>query len=406
MRAKRSSLLIVCLAGLVCLISAMPSAVQAKTIKIGMVDTYSGPPSLYTNDVRDAFTMIMDKVNASGGILGNKVEILTRDDGNKVDVGLSEAKELIMKEQVDLMVGTINSALSLVVSDLCKKEKVPFLVTLGKSDNITEADGHRYVFSVNENTAMIGKAAAFALAKRPFVKYWIGGSDYEYGHALANSLWKNLKKLKPEVELLGESWWKMGEPDFTPYITAITNAKPDCLIAATGGRDSVPFLKAAKATGLNTQIPIYMHTATDLVKPLGLDAPEGIIATCNYHSYFPDTPENREFVKEFSAKFHREPNIGGLSGYLAAEFIIKAYQKAGKVDNEKFIDAMEGLNIPSPVGNVTMRAFDHQVIMPMYLGVTKKAQDHDYLIGADMVEIPPDQVIPTVEEVKQTREKK
>ncbi len=405
MVARRTICLVVCFALFASLVLAGLAPAAAKTIKIGIVDTYSGPPSLYTNDVRDALTMVIDRINSSGGILGSKVEIVTRDDGNKVDVGLSQAKELIMKEQVDVLVGTINSALSLAISDLCKKEKVPFLVTLGKSDNITGANGHRYVFSVNENTAMIGRAAAEVLATKPYVKYWIAGSDYEYGHALANAVWESLKKLKPEVELLGESWWKLGEPDFTPYMTAILPAKPDCLIAATGGRDSVPLLKTIKATALNEKLPIFMHTATDLVQPLGADAPEGILATSNYHSYYPVTPENEAFVKEFMARFQREPNIGGLSGLLAATFIQKAYEKAGKVDAETFVDALEGMTVPSPVGDVTMRAYDHQVLLPMYMGVTKKSPDHPYLVGADFVQIPPEKVVPSVEDVKKRREK-
>ena len=403
---KRTWLLLFCPLVCIGLSMACSSAADAKTIKIGIVDTYSGPSSLYTNDVRDALTMIVDKANAAGGILGNKIEIITRDDNNKVDVGLSQAKELLMKEQVDIMVGTINSALSLAVSDLCKKEKIPFLVTLGKSDNITGANGHRYVFSVTENTAMIGRAAAAALATKPYVKYWIAGSDYEYGHALVNELWPALKKLKPEAVLLGESWWKLGEPDFTPYITAILPNQPDCIILATGGRDSVPFLKAARATSLNEKIPLFMHAASDLVKVLGAEGPEGVLATDTYHSYYPETPLNKGFVKEFGDRFKREPNLGGLSGYLAAEFILKAYEKAGKIDPEKFVDALEGLTIPSPVGDVTMRAFDHQVILPMFTGVTRKAPNFDYLIASDLTVIPGDRLMPPVEEIEKARASK
>ncbi|MFP5213777.1 MAG: ABC transporter substrate-binding protein [Acidobacteriota bacterium] len=403
---KRSWVLLFCLWGLLGLSLSEPATSTAKPIKIGIVDTYSGPPSLYTNDVRDALTMIFDKVNAAGGIHGSKVEILTRDDGNKVDVGLSAAKELIMKEQVDLLVGTTNSALSLAISDLCKKEKIPFVVTLGKSDNITGADGHRYVFSVTENSAMIGKAAAVALAKKPYVKYWIAGSDYEYGHALAGSLWKSLQKLKPEAVLMGESWWKLGEPDFTPYITAILPNKPDCIILATGGRDSVPFLKAAKASSLNEKIPLFMHAASDLVKVLGADGPEDVLTTDTYHSYYPETQINKEFVKEFGERFNREPNLGGLSGYLAAQFIWKGYEKAGKVDTEKLIDAMEGLTVQSPVGDVAMRAFDHQVVLPIFTGITKKEPGRAYLVASDITVIPGDQVMPDVEEIKKAREAK
>ena len=358
-------------------------AIAAKAIKIGIVDCYSGPASTYTNDVRDAFKLEMDKINAAGGILGRKVEITTRDSKFKVDIGLSAAKELIYRENVDILMGTINSALALAVSDMCRKEKVPFFVTFSKSAKITGAKGHRYVFSITENTALAGKAGAEGLAKRPYKKYWIAGDDYEYGHAIADGVWDNLKKIKPDVKLLGQSWWKVGEPDFTPYITAILSAKPDAVIVATGGRDCVPFLKAAKATGFNERVPFFMHTATELstLKPLGLQAPEGVIGTSNYYFYYPATAENISFVKNFEKAYDRKPAVGAVYGLLAAKFISKAYQKEGKINTEKFIDAVEGMTVESPVGKVTMREYDHQTMLPMFFGVNQKASGYEFLIA-------------------------
>ena len=121
--------------------------------------------------MRDAFKLAIDEINAKGGVVGRKIEFTTRDDKFKVDLALSMAKELVMNEKVDILVGTINSAGALAVSEFCKTEKIPFLVTFSKSDKITGEKGHRYVFSITENTAMIGKAAAVGLSKRPFVKY-------------------------------------------------------------------------------------------------------------------------------------------------------------------------------------------------------------------------------------------
>jgi len=379
----------------------------AEEIKVGIVDSYSGPPSTYTNDVRDGFKMALDKINAKGGVLGKKITFVTRDDKFKVDLGLSAAKELVMREKVDLLMGTINSAVALAVSDLAKKEKIPFLATYSKSSNITGAKGHRYVFSMNENTEMIGRAAAEGLAKKPFVNYWIAGDDYEYGHAVGEGIWNNLKKLKPEAKLIGESWWKVGEPDFTPYITAILSAKPDAVIVATGGAGCVPFLKAAKATGFNDRVPFFMHTATELstLRPLGLDAPEGVMGTSNYYFYYPDTPENKAFAAEFKAAFGREPSFGSMIGFVTAQFIAKAYEKAGAVDNEKFVDAMEGMTVDSPIGKLTMRDFDHQIMLPMFMGVTKKVPGYDYLIATDIVTIPAEDAMPPVDEIKKLREK-
>jgi len=388
-----------------CLFVMIPSSYAAETLKIGIVDCYSGPPSTYTNDVRDAFKMEVAQLNASGGILGRQIEVLTRDSKFKVDLGLSAAKELIYRENVDILMGTINSALALAISDMCKKEKVPFFVTFSKSAKITGAKGHRYVFSITENTALAGKAAAVGLAKEPYLKYWIAGDDYEYGHAIADGIWDNLKEMKPGVELLGQSWWKVGEPDFTPYITAILSAKPDAVIVATGGRDCVPFLKAAKATGFNERVPFFMHTATELstLKSLGLNAPEGVIGTSNYFYYYPETAANKLFVKNFEAVYNRKPAVGAVYGFLAARYIFGAYQKAGVIDTEKLIDNVEGMWVDSPVGKVTMRAYDHQAMLPMYMGVTKKAPGYDFLIATDIVTIPGDEVMPTIEEIKAAR---
>jgi branched-chain amino acid transport system substrate-binding protein len=252
---------------------------------------------------------------------------------------------------------------------------------------------------------MIGKAAAAGLSKKPFLKYWIAGDDYEYGHALADGVWNNLKKLKPKVELIGQSWWKLGEPELTPYLTAITSAKPDAVIFATGGVSMVNAMKAAKATGFAEKIPMFIHTATELstLAPLGMDAPEGVLGTSNYHFYYPDTPKNKAFVKAFKDAYGREPKVGALYGYLAGQFITKALQKAGKMDKEKFIDALSGLKVDSPIGEIEMRAYDHQAMLPMYMGVTKKVPGYPFLIASDIVTIPAKDAMPSIEEIKKAR---
>ena len=384
-----------------------PAHAEARNIKVGLVDCYSGGATTFTYDVRDAFKMAMDKVNATGGILGKKVEITTRDTKFKVDIGISVTKELIMKEEVDILVGTINSSVALAVSEIVKKEKIPFFCTFSKSEKITGEKGQRYVFGITENTAMIGKAAAVALAKKPYVKYWIAGDDYEYGHALGYGVWENLKKLKPDVELIGKSWWKVGEPQLTPYLTAIMAAKPDAVIFATGGASMVNIMKASKATGFSVKIPMFVHTGTELstLMPLGQEAPADVLGTSNYYFYYPDTPENKAFVEEFQKVYKRYPRVGALYGYLTAQYIIKGFEKAGSVNTEKLIDALGGLTVDSPVGPVKMRACDHQAELPMFIGVTKKSSKYPFFIASDIETIAGPETLPTCEEIKKARGK-
>ena len=399
---KKMAILTPFLTILVVLYSANVHAQQ--TIKVGILDTYSGPPTVYGNDALNGFKLALNEINKKG-VLGQKIEFTTRDDKFKVDIGLSMAKELVMLEKVDLIVGTINSAVSLAVSDYAKKEKIPFIVWISKTEKITGEKGHRYAFCTAENTYMAGKAGGVALSKKPYIKYWIAGDDYEYGHAIAGAAWRNLKALKPKVELIGQSWWKVGEPDLIPYITAMMSAKPDAVIFATGGASMTNALKAIKSTGMSKKYPIWIHTATDhaVLKPLGLDAPEGVMGTMDYHFYYPDIPANRAFVKAFQDAYGNPPGFPAFHAYNTAHFVANAFQKAGFIDREKFINALEGMKIDSPVGKIEMRAYDHQAMLPMFMGVTKKVPEYPFLIATDIVTIPAKDIMPSIEEIKKAR---
>ena len=377
----------------------------ANTIKVGFVDTYSGGPSIYTLDVVDAFKMAIEPINAKGGVLGKKIEYTTRDEKFDPATGLSMAKELVMKEEVDILAGTINSATTLAVSDFAKKEKIPFICTFAKSEKITGEMGHRYVFSVAENTRMIGKATAFGISKKPYTKFWEAGEDYEYGHAVSDAAWRYTKAMNPKAQLLGQTWWKLGEADLAPYIAPILQAKPDCLFIGTGGVGNLNFLKLAKAMDLAKQLAIVLHTSIELsnLQALGKDAPEGIWGTVNYLFYYPETKENKAFVDEFQKVYKRPPKVGALYGYALAQLISKAYQKAGKVDKEAFINAMEGLTIDSPVGKLEMRKCDHQLMLPMFFGSTKVSPQYEYLIASNLITISGKDYLPACDEILKVR---
>ena len=380
------------------------NAEAQRVIKVGILDTYTGPPAVYGQDALNGFKLALAEINKKG-VLGTKIEYTTRDEKFKVDIALSMAKELVMNEKVDIIVGTINSGVALAVSDFAKVEKVPFIAWISKTEKITGEKGHRYAFSTAENTYMAGKAGGLALSQKPFTKYWIAGDDYEYGHAIADAAWRNLKRLKPSVEMIGQSWWKVGEPDLVPYITAIQAAKPDAVIFATGGASMTNVLKIIKTTGMSAKVPIWIHTATDhsVIKPLGLEAPEGVMGTMDYHFYHPDIPQNRGFVKAFQNAYGNPPGFPAFHAFLTANLIAKAYEKAAKIDPEKFIDALEGLKVDSPVGEIEMRACDHQAVLPLYMGTLKKVPQYNFLISSDIVTLPGKDILPTCEEVKKIR---
>ncbi|PIP36891.1 MAG: hypothetical protein COS92_08255 [Desulfobacterales bacterium CG07_land_8_20_14_0_80_52_14] len=200
----------------------------------------------------------------------------------------------------------------------------------------------------------------------------------------------------------------MGEPDLVPYLTSIMGAKPDAVIFCTGGASMTNALKALKATGMVAKIPSWIHTAIDhaVLKPLAAEAPEGVMGTIQYLFYYPETPENKAFVDSFQKAYGNPPGFPAFDAYLTAQFIAEGFKKAGAIDREKFIDALEGLKVKNPVGGlVEMRACDHQAVYPMYFGVTKKDPKNNFVIANDIVTLSGNEVMPTCDEIQKARGK-
>jgi branched-chain amino acid transport system substrate-binding protein len=164
-------------------------------------------------------------------------------------------------------------------------------------------------------------------------------------------------------------------------------------------------MKTVKATGMADKVGIYIHSATDhaVLNPLGIHAPEGVMGTIDYHFYYPELSANKRFVKAFKAAYGNPPGFPAFQGYITAHFIAEAYKKAGSVDTEKFIDALEGLQIQSPVGRIEMRACDHQAILPMNFGVTKVSPEQGFAVATDIYTLRGAEVMPSCQEIMDAR---
>ncbi len=382
-----------------------PIAAAQPPIKIGVIYGLGGAPAPYTKPAIAAHEIAEEEINATGGLLGRKVQLVIRDDQSKPDVGVREARDLILKEKVNFLMGVIHSGVALAISEVAKEYKTIYLNTIAKTAALTEEKGHRYVFRSASNTLIEGRAAAILMADKPFKRYAVIGPDYEYGHRMVDDFMSYLKKLKPDVQVVGEQWPKFGERDFTANITALLQAKPDMVYSSLWGGDAIGFVKQARPYGFfgKTQ---YMNIAggdLDVVVPLGAEAPEGMWVSSNYAFYYPDTPANREFVAKYKAKTGDLPPSGAFFGYVATYFLAEAIKKAKTTDTEKVVDALEGLTIQSPIEPLTMRAYDHQATKGQYWGRLKKAPDHPFLIMGDIQYIGGEKTLRPVDEIKAMR---
>lgn len=411
-RFHRALMCIIVAAAFAVGLAVLPAAAAEKPIKIGLIDTYSGGAAAFCKPALVGWQMVADEFNSKGGLNGRKIELITRDDKFKADEALAHARELILKENVDFLAGTVSSSSALAVSEFAKSKKKLFMIHIARSHRLTGDKGHHYVFAGCPNAAIEGLAGGAFAAAMPYKKWYIIGEDYEYGHSIADNFWKGLTKNKPGVEKVGEAWPKLQETDYAPYLTALAASKPEAVYVAFGASGLITFMKQAKLFGLFEKVPVFAFGFADSLFPKVLkdDMPTGAYGGGNYLWYFPDTPANKAFVakyKEYTAKEGKaDPypsGIGVFGGYTSAKFLTDAILKAGTTDTEKVIAALEGLTIETAVGPITMRKCDHQAATPAFWGKFEKVEGFPFPVIKNPVMTPPDKVMPSCEEIAEAR---
>jgi branched-chain amino acid transport system substrate-binding protein len=230
---QRRTVLVLLLAAMV----AVPLAAGAqKPIKVGMPMPLSGPPALFGEPAAKGAQMFVDEINAKGGVLGRKLELITRDSKGDANEAVRQARELILKDNVDFLVGTLTSAEGPAVSVVAKENKIVFIAPIPKTDQLTAPDKlHPYVFRISANTTMEGRSAAEIVAKWPVTKVATISFDYAYGQDVTKAFVDHLKKVKPSVQIVDQQWPKLGEQDYNPFINAQMAKKPEAIFSSIWG---------------------------------------------------------------------------------------------------------------------------------------------------------------------------
>jgi branched-chain amino acid transport system substrate-binding protein len=379
-------------------------------IKIGLLYGITGFAAIYNKPAIHGHEVALAEINDAGGVLGRKLQYFLRDDKTNPEVAVRMANELILREKVDFLMGTLASHVSLAVSEVSKKNKMLYLATIPKTEALTSDKGHRYVFRVASNTLIEGRQLAELEKATPATRYYTIANDYEYGRKVVEAFVDHIKRVKPKAQIVGQAWPKLGETEWTAFITAILAAKPDVVLNFVYGDMFIAFVKQAKPYGYFEKVRVITGAevvSTEMAQPLAKDMPAGILGNAYDVFYWPDTPEHRKFVKAYIDKTG-EPFVPGwaIQGYIGTYFLAEAIKKAGTTDTEKVITAMEGLTVQTPIGPVTMRAYDHQANRGQVYGVTTHTTDYPFAILKDLKYLPAEGFWRSVEEVKALRGEK
>ena len=358
---------------------ALPLAAEAqKPIKVGFPMIMSGPGALFGEPASKGAQMFVEEINGKGGVLGRKIELIVRDTKGNADEAVRVSRELILKENVDFLVGTLTSAEGPAVSVVAKENKIVFIAPIPKTDQLTAKDKlHPYVFRVAATTTMEGRSAAEIVAKWPVTKVATISPDYAYGQDVTKSFVEHLKKIKPSVQIVDQQWPKLGEADYTPFINAQMAKKPDAVFSSLWGGHFVTFAKQAKPLGYFDAVKynfigVGEAGSPESTKSMGKDYPVGIWGN-SYDAFYWDTatPAHRDYTARLSKYLKDEhPSSWAVQGYMGLQFLTEAIKKAGSTDSDKVSKALLGLSVDTPVGKLTIREQDHQANRGQLYGKT------------------------------------
>jgi len=348
-----------------------PSAAQAEdTIKIGEINSYTRLPA-FTEPYKKGWKLAVEQINNSGGLLGRKLEVISRDDAGKPGNAVKIAEELVSKDKVALLAGTFFSHIGLAVTDFAKQKKVLFIASEPLSDAIVWSKGNDYTFRLRPSTYVQSAMLAKEAAKLPAKKWATIAPNYAYGKDAVKAFKKVLLELRPDVEFVGEQWPALFKIDAGSTVRAIEAVKPDAIFNVTFGGDLAKFVREGSIRGLfeGREVASLLTGEPEYLDPLKGEAPKGWIVT-GYPRDFITTKAHQDYVDAYLAKYSELPKTGSLVGYNTILSIAAAIKKAGNTDRDSLLKAMQNLSFDSPSGPIVFRASDHQSTMGAWVGRT------------------------------------
>jgi branched-chain amino acid transport system substrate-binding protein len=351
------------------LASTSSLSVNAQTpIRIGEINSYSAIPQ-FTQPYKQGWQLAVEEINAAGGLLGRKVEVIARDDAGKPEDALRHAIELTSQEKVDVLAGGFLSNVGLALADHAAKNKRLFVASEPLTDTIVWDKGNRYTFRLRASTYMQAAMLVEEAAKLPAKRWATLAPNYEYGQSAVASFKELLKAKRPDVEFVGEQWPALGKIDAGSSLSALMQSKPDAIFNVTFGADLAKLVREGNQRSIFPKIPVVsmLSGEPEYLEVLKDETPKGWIVT-GYPWDQIDTKEHASFAANYYKKFKENPKLGSVVGYATMQAIFAGIKKAGSTDNEKLIVAMRGLKFSTPFGPAEFRAIDQQSTMGAYVG--------------------------------------
>jgi len=360
------------LGGAVALGFPMISRAQAKTIKVGMPTILSGRVAQLGTSSRNAVMMEVEKFNASGGLGGRMIEMVIRDSKGQPQEAARVSRELINSDGCEILFDCEASSGAFAVHEVARDLGVLCIHNISETSSLTADPKIRIpnAFRTGRqgvHDSIVGGSYAAGVAKAKGLRKWMTCSpDYAYGRDTTSQFIEYLKLFYPEVEMVGEAWPKLFQPDYTEVITKILQAKPQALYSCLWGGDLTSYIDQGNIYALFAATNFFAvnmadYTALTVVKNL----PAGLHSGNRYVKTFPRTQANAAWGDAYRAKHKEYPTNWSWEAATGMQFLVAAMKKTNSADGKKLADALRGMKIDSVFGSdgtITMRAEDQTII--------------------------------------------
>ncbi|MFO1318836.1 MAG: ABC transporter substrate-binding protein [Burkholderiales bacterium] len=309
-------------------------------------------------------TLAVEEINAAGGILGRKLEMVAEDSVNPA-TAVTKAQKLIERDKVAAIVGEVSSASALAIADQAARAKLPFFNTGANSDALRGANCNRFMFHVEGSNSMYVKTIGTWLKASNQLKgqkFYTLTADYAFGHDLYRVSSRFIKE--NGGNLVANDMIPTNTPDYSAYILKLRQAKPDYVFLNLAGVDQTTFLKQYREYGLPFKLTGGAMD-TVLFWSAGLDALSGFWQTMWYHAL--TVPSAQAFTKRFQARFGTPPENGAWADYVAMKIVAQTWAETKSTDAMTLVKHLEkGASFDVlKERKGSFRAWDHQLLQEM-----------------------------------------
>lgn len=364
---------------------------QAEKIKIGHLTPLTGFLGALGDYAVQGIKMAVEEVNAAGGVLGRQIDLISEDSVNP-QTASTKAQRMIERDKVAFLMGEINSASALTISQVAARNKTMFMSIGARSDALRGKDCNRYTFHVDIPVTVMVNAAGEALLRQGLVKdkkVYALTSDYLFGHDLSRAAKRFFTSNGATV--IGDELVPTDLTDFSSQMIKIRQARPDLIATNLGGNQVTNFVKQYSEFGLQFPVAGFNLNTAD-AWAAGEDNLGGIWPTVWHHEL--KTPGSQAFVEKFTKKYGRIPENHAWIEYVSLMMLVQAIKETNSTDTDKVIAYFESeaqFDILK-ARKAYFRSWDHQLMQEAYpFTVKPKGQakhKQDFLLFGEAVPAP------------------